>query len=59
MGLEDFNKRILPVKSKLYRFALKFMRDKQEAEDIVQEVLIKVWKQRNTFAELLNFEAGA
>ncbi|MBA4167069.1 MAG: RNA polymerase sigma factor [Chitinophagaceae bacterium] len=57
MRLEDFNTRILPVKSKLYRFALKFMRDRQEAEDIVQEVLIKVWTQRNRFGELLNFEA--
>jgi RNA polymerase sigma factor (sigma-70 family) len=57
MGLEDFNKRILPVKNKLYRFALKFMRDKQEAEDIVQDVLIKVWKHHDHFAELQNFEA--
>lgn len=57
MSHEDFNTRVLPVKNKLYRFALKFMHDKQEAEDIVQEVLIKVWKQRDRFGELLNFEA--
>src|SRR5437868_1568886 len=57
MGPEEFNERILPVKSKLYRFALKFMRDKQEAEDIVQEVLIKIWKHHDRYAELENFEA--
>lgn len=57
MSLEDFNKKILPVKNKLYRFALKFMRSKQEAEDVVQEVLIKIWKEQNALSGLLNFEA--
>jgi RNA polymerase sigma-70 factor (ECF subfamily) len=57
MSLEDFNSRILPVKSKMYRFALKFMSSKEEAEDVIQEVLIKVWNQRSRLGELLNFEA--
>ncbi|HTF28615.1 MAG TPA: RNA polymerase sigma factor [Flavitalea sp.] len=57
MSLEDFNSRILPVKSKMFRFALKFMKSKEEAEDVIQEVLIKIWKQQNRLGELLNFEA--
>jgi RNA polymerase sigma factor (sigma-70 family) len=57
MSLEDFNSRILPVKNKLFRFALKFMRDKQEAEDVVQEVMIKAWNQRNRLDEYRNIDA--
>lgn len=57
MGLEDFNNRFHPLKSKLYRFALKFVRDKQEAEDVVQEVMAKAWLHRNRLDELVNVEA--
>ena len=57
MSLDGFNSRIIPVRNKLYRFALKFMKNKQEAEDIVQDVLVKIWNQQNIIDELLNFEA--
>ncbi|RYF97676.1 MAG: RNA polymerase sigma factor [Chitinophagaceae bacterium] len=57
MSLDDFNRKILTVKDKLYRFALKFIKDKQDAEDIVQDVLIKIWKQQNLVQDLLNFDA--
>ncbi|MBL7697467.1 MAG: RNA polymerase sigma factor [Chitinophagaceae bacterium] len=57
MSLDDFNRRIIPVRNKLYRFALKFMKNKQEAEDVVQDVLVKIWKQKSVIGELLNFEA--
>jgi RNA polymerase sigma-70 factor (ECF subfamily) len=57
MGLEDFNNRLHPLKSKLYRFALKFVRDRHEAEDVVQEVMAKAWLHRNRLGELVNFEA--
>ena len=56
MGLEDYSKRIHVIKSKLYRFALKFLHDKHEAEDVVQETLAKVWSHKNRFDELANFE---
>ncbi len=35
---------ILPLKNKLYRTALRITLNAQEAEDIVQETLIKVWR---------------
>lgn len=57
MSLDDFNRKILTVKDKLYRFALKFIRDKQDAEDIVQDVLIKIWNQQSHTHNLLNFDA--
>ena len=54
MVLEDFKYHVLPVKDKLYRFALRFLRNEAEAQDVVQDVLIKAWHQRD---ELHNAEA--
>ncbi len=47
MVLEDFKNNVLPVRDKLYRFALHFLRNEAEAQDIVQEVFIKAWHQRD------------
>ena len=47
MVLEDFKNNALPVRDKLYRFALHFLRNEAEAQDIVQEVFIKAWHQRD------------
>jgi len=38
--------RLYPI---LCLFAIKFIKDKNEAEDIVQEVFIELWKQREKF----------
>ena len=44
----SFRDDILPLKDKLFRVALRITFDRAEAEDIVQETLIKVWnKERN------------
>ncbi|MEO6759648.1 MAG: RNA polymerase sigma factor [Saprospiraceae bacterium] len=39
-----FHDQIFPVRHKLYRFALRITGSVHEAEDVVQEVLEKVWK---------------
>ncbi len=57
MSLEAFKTKVLPVKEKLYRFALKLVKSEPEAQDIVQEVLIKVWDKRNEMDEVENMEA--
>ena len=57
MSLEAFKTRVLPVKNKLYRFAYRLLGDDSEAQDVVQEVLIKVWGQRDRMDELENMEA--
>jgi RNA polymerase sigma-70 factor (ECF subfamily) len=44
MNLTDFKNNILPIKNKLFRFALRIVNDPAEAEDVVQEVFIKFWK---------------
>ena len=57
MSLEAFKSRVLPVKNKLYRFAYRLLGDDSEAQDVVQEVLIKVWDRHETLDELENMEA--
>lgn len=44
MNRSIFHDSILPIRHKLYRFALRITGQRQDAEDVVQEVLEKVWK---------------
>ena len=57
MNLEAFEKRVLPAKNKLFRFALRFLGNEEEAKDIVQEVFIKVWNGRDQMDKVQNWEA--
>ena len=50
----SFRNDVLPLKNKLYRLALRITIDSAEAEDIVQETLIKVWNKREVWNELGN-----
>jgi len=43
MELNEFKTRVLPLKDKLYRFALSILRSREDAEDLIQEVLLKIW----------------
>ncbi len=57
MSLEDFTHLILPIKNKLFRFSLRIVGNVAEAEDVVQEVFIKVWNKRSDLANYSNIEA--
>lgn len=47
MKSSDFKLLVLPHSSRLYRLAYRLLGSKEEAEDIVQEVYLKLWKIRN------------
>lgn len=57
MTLENFQNMVFPVKNKLYRFAFRMLGNTEEAKDIVQEVLIKVWTGRDQLGQVQNMEA--
>ena len=57
MSIEAFKNKVLPNKDKLYRFALRMLRDEDEAKDVVQEVMIKVWNRRDKMDTWNNVEA--
>jgi RNA polymerase sigma-70 factor (ECF subfamily) len=44
---EEFKKNLMPYKNKLFRLASKLLSNRQEAEDAVQEVYLKIWKMRH------------
>ncbi|MDR0938087.1 MAG: RNA polymerase sigma factor [Mediterranea sp.] len=53
----SFKNDILPLKDKLFRLALRITSDRAEAEDIVQETLIRVWSKRDEWGEMDSIEA--
>ncbi len=57
MDVSRFKAEVLPLKNKLYRFALNIVRDEELAKDIVQECLIKVWEKRSDVDQIQNLEA--
>ncbi|MEM8527306.1 MAG: RNA polymerase sigma factor [Bacteroidota bacterium] len=57
MTKREFQQAVAPIRDKLYRFALRMMNNIPEAEDVVQEVLIKLWQQRERLLQVTNLEA--
>lgn len=55
----NFQNDILPLKDKLFRMALRITMQREEAEDVVQETLIKLWKQRDSLEGIESLEAYA
>ena len=57
MSIEEFKQDILPLKNKLYRFAYRLVSDEEEAKDLVQETMIKVWDRQENLDHIENIEA--
>ncbi|MBK9981456.1 MAG: sigma-70 family RNA polymerase sigma factor [Saprospiraceae bacterium] len=45
------------MKDKLYRYALRFVKDGESAEDVVQDVMYKLWQKRQEVDTIENLEA--
>ena len=54
---DKFRKNILPVIDKLFRLALSITKNKEDAEDVVQDVLFNVWKKKAEWENIENMEA--
>ncbi len=59
MNLQDFNTKVYPLKDKIFRFAKRMLGQTEEAEDLVQEVFIRMWKIREKLDEYRSLEALA
>ena len=53
----SFRNDVLPLKNQLFRLALRITLNKEEAEDIVQDTLIKVWNKREELRGVESIEA--
>ena len=47
----------LPLKDKLFRLALRITLDRAEAEDVVQDTMIRVWNKRDEWQQFESVEA--
>jgi len=48
MSQERFKAEILPIRERLFHIAQRILVEEQEAEDAVQEVLLKLWRTRDS-----------
>jgi len=53
----SFQGDVLPLKNELFRLALRITLNRADAEDVVQETMLKVWTRREQWAELESIEA--
>lgn len=53
----SFQGDILPLKNELFRLALRIIRDSAEAEDIVQETMLRVWDRRESWDDIEDMNA--
>ena len=59
MNQLDFLKVVLPFKDKVFRLSKRLLTSTEEAEDATQELLFKLWKNRDKIASYRNTEAFA
>lgn len=52
--MDQYSSIITSVRDRLYRLALRVVNDADEAEDVVQDVLVKSWKKRDQIIGLDN-----
>lgn len=59
MGKEEFENTVFILKDKLFRFARRIIYNADDAEDVVQELMVSLWNKRTELKNLKNIEAYA
>ncbi len=57
MNTEQYEAIFHKMKDKLFRYALRFVKDTDAAEDVVQDVMCKLWQKREEADDIENLEA--
>jgi RNA polymerase sigma-70 factor (ECF subfamily) len=57
MRSSEFKLLVMPYSDRIYRMAFRLMGNREEAEDIVQEVYLKLWGMRNELKQYNSIEA--
>ncbi|MBQ8051578.1 MAG: RNA polymerase sigma factor [Bacteroidaceae bacterium] len=57
MEASEFKRTFLPQSRRMYWAAWRLTENRQEAEDLVQDVFLRLWTQRDTLPEIQNAEA--
>ena len=53
----SFRTDVLPLKNELFRMALRITLNRDDAEDVVQETMMKVWNRREQWEQIESMEA--
>lgn len=56
MPIETFKVKILPLRDRLFRMALRLVRDASVAEDVVQDLMLKMWVIRKEWEKIDSLE---
>jgi RNA polymerase sigma-70 factor (ECF subfamily) len=59
MQIERFKSDIIPLRQTLFAVALKMLQNREDAEDVVQETLLRLWSIRQQLDAVLNTAAFA
>ena len=59
MELKEFTANVLPLKDKLFRYAKRLLQNHEEAEDLLQEVMMRLWVNREELSRKSSIEAFA
>ena len=59
MEIEPFKKELIPIKDRLYRLAKTMLQNREDAEDALQEVYMKLWNNKEIIEDLKSPEAYA
>ncbi len=57
MTQADFVKLVMPFKDKVFRLAKRLLVSNEEAEDATQEILMKLWRNKEKISDYKNVEA--
>ncbi len=59
MSLKEFNNLLAPLRIKLFRFAISIMQNESTAEDVVQDVYLKLWQKKELLHNYSSLEGLA
>jgi len=59
MNDQEFKSQVFPLKDKIFRFSLRLLGQREEAEDVTQEVLLRMWGKKHELGQYKSIEALA
>lgn len=59
MSPGEFRSDVIPIGRKLYSFAYRYLNIREESEDVVQEVMTRLWEKRDDLEKVSSTEAFA